>query len=68
MANVCQKCFHYILDKANTLLDIWHDNLAGKIQIDLLINWLQLSIYSANYVIFSLYKIVLVFMFLKFII
>lgn len=32
MANVCQKCFHDILDKANILLDaLWHDNLTENI-------------------------------------
>ena len=34
MANVCKKCLHYILDKANTSLDVWYDNLIGNIH-----NW-----------------------------
>lgn len=31
VANVCQKRFHYILDKANTSLEVQHDNLTGNI-------------------------------------
>lgn len=31
MVNICQNCFHYILDKANTSFDICHDNLTGNI-------------------------------------
>lgn len=30
MANVCQKCFHYTLDRENASLDVWHDNLTGN--------------------------------------